>query len=552
MTASAPTQPRNQEQPRNQTQTQPPIQTQIQTQIQTIAGEVKRGWVMELLAGLKNDPIRFNEIALGRAAYWGRQQEVAERVAAHKNAIIATGNSIGKSYLAAGLLLWWLYTRPHSLVIATAPSQTLLGTVLFKEVRKAIETSRRLALRLPGRLSDSPRTSPQVLEIAPGWGAIGLSTRGVERLSGQHNPNLLVIVDEASGVEPEIWEAIFSLNPSKIIAFGNPLQSGSVFHKLYLRGLTEAEDESIPSEHKTVSLRISSTESPDINVERSNRGLADQGFLREAEKQWGRGSPLWRSHVEGLFPEASALSLVEPYWVDRCAELGRASRPRSAEPSSVVIAIDPSAGVDADRTAIVVRDARGILEFQASSRISIPEAALRIDQLVRKHRIPQDRIIYDASGIGRDLRRELELYRLNQAYAYFGAGSGGSQFANLRSTCGWKLRNRLDPARRVIPQSNEFNEFNVEFDHDPYGELERCSIPWLASRRTSSPSEAQEPFLIPPFEGWELLREELIELRYEVRGTRIALEAKPQLKKRLGRSPDLADALLMSFAFDDD
>lgn len=44
------------------------------------------------------------------------------------------------------------------------------------------------------------------------------------------------------------------------------------------------------------------------------------------------------------------------------------------------------------------------------------------------------------------------------------------------------------------------------------------------------------------------MREELTSLKYRLEGSRIALEQKDVLAARLGRSPDFADALIMSFA----
>ena len=40
-------------------------------------------------------------------------------------------------------------------------------------------------------------------------------------------------------------------------------------------------------------------------------------------------------------------------------------------------------------------------------------------------------------------------------------------------------------------------------------------------------------------------------LKYEMKGARIALEPKDEMSQRLGRSPDFADALLMTFAVGD-
>ena len=51
--------------------------------------------------------------------------------------VVPSGHSVGKSRLAALPILWWLFTRRGSLVLVTAPSANLIGSVVFKEFRKA-------------------------------------------------------------------------------------------------------------------------------------------------------------------------------------------------------------------------------------------------------------------------------------------------------------------------------------------------------------------------------------------------------------------------------
>lgn len=506
--------------------------------------------IAQFLLDMSNKPQQFNRIALGRPPYWSRQAEIAQAVNTYKNVIVATGNSVGKSYLAAGLILWWLFTRPNSLVIATAPSQTLLGTVLFKEIRNAFAMSQSKGMGLRAKITDSPRASPQIIEITPTWGVLGIATRGVERLSGQHNPNLMVMIDEASGVLPEIWEALTSLNPNKLIAFGNPLEYGSHFHKFYQRGLEEANT---PNQQRTVSIRIPSLESPDIQLPRSPRGLADQGFLLEAERQWGRGTPLWQSHVEGHFPDTAAHGLLESHWVERAFELGLQQRPPVLR-GRCVMAIDPAAGVGADRTAIVIRDYYGIVEMFASPQMKMPETALCIDKLSRRYAIPDHQIIFDAGGLGRDLARELEIHQLGGCCAYYGAASGGSQYLNQRAACAWRLRDRLDPDRRILLEKPDPENFINYMEETMYEDYENLRLPWPWTRRLPpqpQPTKPQDPFIIPPLPDGESLRQELLGLRYQSKGLKISLEAKEQMSKRLGRSPDLADALIMSFAIQD-
>src|SRR3974377_1785935 len=101
--------------------------------------------VAMLLRLCRDDPNLFNDKILGRtyydhvkqcdrlARYWRGQRDGCDAVVTYKTVVVPPGHFLGKSYLSAGLILWWLYTRPNSLVIVTAPSQNLLGSVVFKE-----------------------------------------------------------------------------------------------------------------------------------------------------------------------------------------------------------------------------------------------------------------------------------------------------------------------------------------------------------------------------------------------------------------------------------
>ena len=92
------------------------------------------------------NPARFNETILGRdvedghgnRGYWPRQREICRSVVEKAVTLVPTGNGVGKSFLDAGLLHWFLIAHPGSLVVATASSQVQLEEVLWKEVERAI------------------------------------------------------------------------------------------------------------------------------------------------------------------------------------------------------------------------------------------------------------------------------------------------------------------------------------------------------------------------------------------------------------------------------
>ncbi len=468
--------------------------------------------IAEILELCEDSPEDFNEFVLGRPGYWERQIEICRSVAQYETTVVESGNSIGKSYLAAGIVLWWLYTRPGSLVVTTAPSQTLLGTVLFKELRRAHSRS---IVPLPGRITDSANASPQTLIVDnAGHQVLGIATRGVERLSGQHAGDLLQVIDEASGIEPDIWEALDSQNPTKRVVFGNPIKADGPFVDLAKRGELQNRDPSIPDNHRTRLIIVPSTDSPDIHEERSHRGLADAGFLRRNREKYGEDSLWWRTHILAQRPTISAEGLIPEKWLDWAACQQRPSFPGVERfYGARRLACDLGEGVGRDKTVIVVRDDLGILEVASSNAWGLPEAASEMWRLARKWNVDDSHCSYDALGIGRDMKNHCDRHKFSPR-PYRGSATVKADFANLRSLSAWRMRQRFDPER-----------------DDP-----------------GRPYQKQLPFCITPGPWWLQMRTELSELRYELIGQKTKLEPKEDLLIRLGHSPDFADALLQSFA----
>src|SRR6185437_14773678 len=87
----------------------------------------------ELLARCHDDPDLFNSAILGRPPYWHRQRAIGESVCRYRTTVVYTGNATGKDYCVGGLIPWWACTRAESQVVVTGPSQTLLGSVTWKE-----------------------------------------------------------------------------------------------------------------------------------------------------------------------------------------------------------------------------------------------------------------------------------------------------------------------------------------------------------------------------------------------------------------------------------
>jgi hypothetical protein len=167
---------------------------------------------------------------------------------------------------------------------------------------------------------------------------------------------------------------------------------------------------------------------------------------------------------------------------------------------------------------IVVRSNKQLLAVFASEWHGVlDDARHRLEpvvvELARRWGVPGGQIVYDMAGIGRCFGAYLAGYGLAGTVGYFGAGRGGKRYVNRRTANAFALRCRLDPHR-----------------------------------------DGFLPFYCGGIPEWPSLRQELAELHspaMEIQESQVKqlLEPKEALSARLKRSPDLLDALLMTFSF---
>jgi hypothetical protein len=471
--------------------------------------------LVDCLAATRDDPVLFNDVFLDRAPYWHRQREICRSVVRYGTTVCYTGNAVGKGYVVGGLIPWWLCTRPDSLVICTGPSQTVLGSVTWREVRRAVDNA---VVPWGGRVSRTIKASPALLEILPGWHALGFSTTGVERASGQHSGNLLVIVEEASGVDREIWDALNSLGYQRLLAIGNPIREDGWFVEL-IRQAARDREAGVPDAEAVNAIQIPSTESPHAHLDRSPVGLADRTWLETSTRRYGKDSLWVRSHIKALIPTVSADTLIPLEWLDRAAATPR--DPETLNPMHPAfqtrwISGDLGEGVGRDSTSIFVTDAHGVLEVVMGDTLDLAATAYHYDELSRRWGVPPERMSYDKGGIGREMALHLARYDL-MARPYTGAaGATSAEYTNLRTEAAMRLRMRLDP---------------------------EGASDWR------KPFRWQPPYSFGSGDYWPRLRDELSRLTYHLVGSKIALLSKEDHATVCGRSPDACDALLQAFAF---
>jgi hypothetical protein len=492
-----------------------------------------------VLEHLRDKPVEFQERILGRKL-WSKQKAVSEAVVRSPVTVVPAGRAVGKSYLLAGIVLWWLYTRENSLVITTGPDHRQVVSVLWKEIREAAKAADRANLGLGWDHLTQGYSSPQRLTVKSGtkWGVLGFAAKNQEGFGGQHAGELLVIVDEASGIEPEIWSAIHGLASNRLVVSGNPIRYDCHFRELH--------DLAMKGSSTITTVPISSLESPDAGNDFSKVGMASKSFLNQMREIHGEESPWWRSNILGEFPGQESVRFIPSAWLDRCTAESTLDDElyRDTPTGPVYLGVDIGGGVGADRSVVVARHRTRVLEIFASEWHGVlDDARHRLEPIVldlaKKWNVAPDRVIYDKGGIGRNFgsylareqRRRIDAWwasRVDQphrpdlapepfesAVGYFGAGKGGKLYVNRRTANAYALKRRLDPNR-----------------------------------------ENYVPLYCGGLPEWLSLREELAELRtplqeYEEGEIKMRLEDKSEIQERLHRSPDVLDALLMTFTFSD-
>ena len=345
--------------------------------------------VTNLLKICQDKPDLFNKLFLNRPPYWSRQIDLCRSVVEYRTTVAYSGNMVGKDYWIAGIILWWLLTRPDSLCIITGPSQMVLGSVTFKEIRRCLDGA---VIPFGGKLSSGLKASPAVIEIAPGWQALGFSTTSVERSSGQHAKHLLTVVEEASGVEDFVFDAIDSLGYERLVCIGNPIRAEGKFVDLIRQAARDRAD-NVPPRLAVNAIRIPSTESPHAHQEKSDFGLADRTWLESMYRKYGKRSLWVGSHIDARIPDVDAEQLIDPAWLDYHSSQQRPQVP-PAHPVNFTrrIACDLSEGVGRDSTCIVVVDDWGVLEVVLGNNMGLPEAAETIHRLAARWNVPHDKI----------------------------------------------------------------------------------------------------------------------------------------------------------------
>lgn len=387
---------------------------------------------------LQEQPVDFIELAFGDHL-WSKERQIAESVRDHKYTSVRSCHGSGKSFSAARIALHYLYSFPNSIVITTAPTMRQVEDILWREIRSAKSRAR---IQLGGHFTNTS------IDLSEQWFAMGLSTDDPDRFQGFHAIHLLLIVDEASGVAEDIFnasEGIVSSQHARVLYLGNPTNTDGTFYKSFkMPGYAKIHISAFDTPNFTAfgitldDIRNNTWEAK-ITADLPAPYLITPDWVYDKYLRWGEGNPMWDSRVMGNFPEQGEDSLIPLARIEEAARRTLEVKEEDAEQ----IGVDVSR-FGSDHTEFCYRKGPKVLDWRSYSHMDTMETANKVRDFATLY--PAATIAVDEVGVGAGVVDRLQQLLPNRTI--YGVNVGMSafdteQFANLRAELFWGLRERF-------------------------------------------------------------------------------------------------------------
>jgi phage terminase large subunit len=433
--------------------------------------------------------------------------QAMEAVARCEWVAISSGTGTGKTFLMAALILWHCACFRDSIAVTVATKEDQLEKGVWREVARLWPAFSKLFpqaelthLRL--------RMDPPRGDAWGAWGVtskVGASEQSATGVQGLHAPRLLILCDEMPGIPMPIITALVNTatDPGNVIAgFGNPDNETDPLAKFGRMKRVRA-------------IRVSALDHPNVVTGRSIvPGAVSRGSIQMRADEYGVESPLYGSRVQGIAPAQAQDALIHRVWCE--AAVTRAAlwaQHKTLEGYPIAYGVDPSNSDGGDEAAVVRMLGPSVTMIRSKPCPDANALGLEVFLLAQAEGVVPEAVGVDSIGVGAGTVNESR--RLYEGRARFTPLNGGASavvraqkgkdgegwtadanvFLNLRAQMYWQLREDLRKGLVGLPD---------------------------------------DPALI----------EELIMPTYEVRSGKIVVEPKADIKARLGRSPNRADAVV--------
>lgn len=284
---------------------------------------------------------------------------------------VASGHGIGKSALVCWIILWFLCTRINPSIIITANTKTQLTTKTWRELSKWHNLS------VVRDWFDRQATSISAKWAKETWraDAIPWTKERSEAFAGTHAEHVLVIFDEASGIDDIIWEVTegaMTTGECIWIAFGNPTQNTGRFRECFRK----FRDSWFTMHVDSRAVRI------------TNKSILDR-WVRE----YGEDSDFVRVRVRGIFPRSSANQLIPEDVVDAAM----ARTPVGFRHAALIMGVDV-ARFGSDQSVIYFRQGTATRKVMKRREMDTMQLAGLCAECIKFYK--PDAVFVDVVGIG--------------------------------------------------------------------------------------------------------------------------------------------------------
>lgn len=413
---------------------------------------------------------------------------------------IASGHGIGKSVLGAWIVKFIMDTRPGSKGTVTATTADQLRTKTWEEVGKWHRmslTAHRFEYR-NGRGSMS-LTSKAVISAAgqeaQRWSCTAQTCReeNSEAFAGQHaaSATSFYLFDEASGVPAKIFEVRrggLTDGEPMTFDFGNPTKNAGEFYDMFFGR------NALPTDHRW-------------NIDSRTVKITNKELHAEWAKLWGENSDFFKVRVRGIFPDQSDMQFISTVDVEAAQ---RRDMPY-AKNAAVVMGVDVGGGGDfGDETVIKIRqgmDARSwpAKRYRGLDTVQITGKVIEAIMEFRALGIKISAIFVDGGGLGQGVGDQLRHLGYGPTIVHFsGSPTDAKMYYNRGDEMWGRMRDAIHTGLALAgPETDEGKDLRDQLTGREFGPTDR---------------------------------------------NQIHLERKKDMRKRGLASPDMGDALALTFA----
>lgn len=492
---------------------------------------------------------------------WDKLVEVAEAVRDHPRVAVTGANSVGKGWLAARIVIWWLNAfMPAKVITTAAPPARQIKELLWSEIRYTQKEGLKRGVPLCG---GEPSIMQIVTDNSYHWAkgftipTTGTEEERVSKFQGHHSPHLLAVVDEAHGVPEEIFDALDSClsgGHNHLLLLSNPLAPSGPFYRRtrspdwHVIQITAFDHPNVKAGREIIAGAVTK-EKTYTRIRNGSRALREDEVLAKMSPQmWfevpeffsdydealPEGDPIGpiagttrvvvtpqlSTKVLGRFPLQSTNALINIAWVEAAKQRWLDHHEQFGDTLPEDAPLIPEVGLD-------------VAEFGDDVNV----LAKRYDFYV-----PPFKVWGDVDPLVTGDRAMEALGNKNLRVGVDGTGVGSGTGAHMRRE-GYKKARSVKVGARATARVADLTESKDE-EMLPGKEFDRLRSQLLWAVREWL--RTNERCMLPP--NIEL-EEELAVLTYDKKPDEVlAVLPKKEVKKLLRRSPNRLDALMLTFA----